>query len=199
MKKPWKCYAASNWADGLCFKYSNCMKVNCLLVLPVCLSLFRSLFCVYPLSLFLCLALVFVSVSQWILSVKNCGAIVVLEIQHQGQHQTFLLVLLFHNDLTSASGLYDKSLFCNDLNWASDLYDKSLFQHIFRSYMQAFVAACEDGVVAWHSSPSIAYRPSLVCLSLSERNKLIEEKIMFSAHKAGILKIHHTKDTFFMQ
>jgi hypothetical protein len=92
------------------------MKVNCLLVLPVCLSLFLSLFCVYLLSLFLCLALVFVSVSQWILSVKNCGAIVVLEIRHQGQHQTFLLVLLFHNDLTSASGLYDKSLFCNDLN-----------------------------------------------------------------------------------
>lgn len=86
MKKPWKCHAASNWADGLCFKYSNCMKVNCLLVLPVCLSLFLSLFCVYLLSLFLCLALVFVSVSQWILSVKNCGAIVVLEIQHQGQH-----------------------------------------------------------------------------------------------------------------
>jgi hypothetical protein len=119
----------------------------------------------------LCLALVFVSVSQWILSVKNCGAIVVLEIQHQGQHQTFLLVLLFHNDLTSASGLYDKSLFCNDLNWASDLYDKSLFQHIFRSYMQAFMAACEDGLVAWHSGPSVAYRPSLVCLSFSERRE----------------------------
>jgi hypothetical protein len=56
------------------------MKVNCLLVLPVCLSLFLSLSCVYLLSLFLCLALVSVSVSQCILLVKNCGAIVVLEI-----------------------------------------------------------------------------------------------------------------------
>jgi hypothetical protein len=65
--------------------------------------------------------------------------------------------------------------------------------------MQALMAACEDGAVAWHSNPSIAYRPSLVCLSLSERNKLIEEKIMFSAHKAGILKIHHKKHTFLMQ
>jgi hypothetical protein len=80
MKKAWKCHAASNWADGLYFKYSNCMKVNCLLALPVYLSLFLPLFCVYLLSLFLCPALVSVSVSQWILLVKNCGAIVVLEI-----------------------------------------------------------------------------------------------------------------------
>jgi hypothetical protein len=65
--------------------------------------------------------------------------------------------------------------------------------------MQSFMASCEDGVVAWHSSASIAYRPSLVCLSLPERNKLTEEKIMFSAHKSGILKIHHTKHTFLMQ
>jgi hypothetical protein len=65
--------------------------------------------------------------------------------------------------------------------------------------MQAFMAACEDGIVAWHSNPSIAYRPSLVCLFLSERNKLTEVKIMFSVHKAGILKIHHTKHTFLMQ
>jgi hypothetical protein len=49
------------------------------------------------------------------------------------------------------------------------------------------MAACEDGIVAWHSNPSIAYRPSLVCLFLSERNKLTEVKIMFSVHKAHIL------------